>query len=100
MAKQLPITSIVKSIVESTGRNADNYFMDSTASSKRYKFWQIAPNDQEIATINLSFKRAGINAQAKRIKKGKWVNMECLGIFVGHEHANLSKEQLDILQIM
>jgi hypothetical protein len=99
MSRQLAITSIIKQLVSNTGWNADSYFIDAMASSKRYKFWSISPRDQDLIDINQSFKELGINAQAKRITKGKWVKEECLGIFVGNDHAKLPKDKLDALRM-
>ena len=98
MARQLPITEVVKNIVQLTGWKTDSYFIDKMTSSKRYKFWTIDPRDQDLDVINEAFTSAGIKAQARRINKGKFSNLECLGIFVNNEHTNLSKQDLDALR--
>jgi hypothetical protein len=95
MAKLAPISALIRSVVEKAVEYpADFYFIDARAKGKRYKFWQILPDEQKLAQINEDFNKLGVNVHAEVINRGKWEKERCLSVMVGYEHANLSQVEL------
>jgi hypothetical protein len=98
MAKLAPISALIRTVVEkAVDYPADFYFIDPRVKGKRYKFWQILPDEQELAQINQEFSKLGVNIQAEVIHRGKWAKERCLSVVVAWEHADLSQVELAAL---
>jgi hypothetical protein len=71
----LELTTQIKSAIHSVGISSRLcYYNDKRVHSRRYKFYNVTPTEQQVADINQALKRTGIKAVASINKQDVYPN--------------------------
>jgi hypothetical protein len=99
MAKELPVTKLVRTLIEQNRENLKmgvSWFKDTRKNDTRYKMrWMDPePTDEEIKFVDDGLKAAGLNARAERVLPNRYSGLSTMAVYVSAEHANLTELEL------